>query len=734
MKLTRGALSFLLAEYRSIFKKAYIKGLASAVVLTAGLAAGQANAENLSSSSDLTDVGEIQITGSDSASGSGTYQFVTVSQSETLNTSGHDVIITSGSAASTGGNYVSGNGSPASWSGTNLEIRIESEGEVDYSGSGLLIGSSGTLTMETITVNAGALVLSGGSSTAAASVSGGTIEINGDDAYLIFSGSAADSVIAGTLNFTSGGNLLVEDNSSGAISVEGGEWDVNASIQGNLELSISKTSGDSTENIGRVDITSGTVDISGGSLIISSGTLAISDGVDLKASDESSTIKVDGNTENFAGSVTESVNSTLEISDSTLQTFLNVSGDESQSGSLLLVSGGVLKFTDSADLADYAWSGGETASDGVIVVSGSLVTGDELKISNTLSNSNNAALSSDANLYVEAGKLTLGSGSYTGTSTLGFKQATAKSNLVVNASGSFVLADTVVLETDEAADPGIVTSETGSILKIGTSTASGSLSFTQGVWDVEVNVDLVSGSITIGSDSSVTQAGDVAVVFGEDTRLNLGSASGDDSSSITIAASSSGNASLDLTAAKVTWQDTSNDSSKNVNITVKGDSASSTYGYLYLTGVQMGDFFGQDSGNNVSGTTLLIGDNGVVNVSGSVSGSVDFSQFSGSQNSGVGIVAMEDGARLEIEGSLSLVTSSEDSSLDLGNSGATLAVQTLEINDNSNNSDGATTVTIENGIIEVSEGISSDNDTLIISGDSGPASWSGSSLTINPES
>ena len=44
MKQTSSALTFLMAQYRAIFKRAYIKGIASAVLLTAGLAAGQAQA------------------------------------------------------------------------------------------------------------------------------------------------------------------------------------------------------------------------------------------------------------------------------------------------------------------------------------------------------------------------------------------------------------------------------------------------------------------------------------------------------------------------------------------------------------------------------------------------------------------------------------------------------------------------------------------------------------------
>ena len=42
MKQTQNALKFLLAQYRAIFKHAYVKGLSTAVLLTAGLAAGQA--------------------------------------------------------------------------------------------------------------------------------------------------------------------------------------------------------------------------------------------------------------------------------------------------------------------------------------------------------------------------------------------------------------------------------------------------------------------------------------------------------------------------------------------------------------------------------------------------------------------------------------------------------------------------------------------------------------------
>ena len=44
MKQTSNALTFLMAQYRAIFKNAYFKGIATAAIVTAGLAVGSANA------------------------------------------------------------------------------------------------------------------------------------------------------------------------------------------------------------------------------------------------------------------------------------------------------------------------------------------------------------------------------------------------------------------------------------------------------------------------------------------------------------------------------------------------------------------------------------------------------------------------------------------------------------------------------------------------------------------
>ena len=71
MKQTSNAIKFLLAQYRAIFKSAYFKGLATAAVVTVGLAAASsAQATKLTDVSNLPTNGEdITITGKSSSNG-----------------------------------------------------------------------------------------------------------------------------------------------------------------------------------------------------------------------------------------------------------------------------------------------------------------------------------------------------------------------------------------------------------------------------------------------------------------------------------------------------------------------------------------------------------------------------------------------------------------------------------------------------------------------------------------
>ena len=96
MTLSNNAIKFLQAQYRAIFKRAYIKGLATAVLLTAGLAAGQAQAYSLESGNILETTTANDTFEQDNATVSG----IKINPSHSLTTSGS--IISNGHMTSHG--------------------------------------------------------------------------------------------------------------------------------------------------------------------------------------------------------------------------------------------------------------------------------------------------------------------------------------------------------------------------------------------------------------------------------------------------------------------------------------------------------------------------------------------------------------------------------------------------------------------------------------------------------
>ena len=164
MKISNNALNFLLAQYRAIFKRAYVKGLAAAVMLTAGLAAGQAQAAPTNIGNDnldvLADSGNLTVNGS----GEGTnnqYQYI---------------FITSGSG---------------SW---NSNLTITSGTNTDTTGSGNLISNIGTDSVEL--TGSGTLTIQ----TSATQDQGLTIAGNGSSASTVELDIQAITVEQGALN------------------------------------------------------------------------------------------------------------------------------------------------------------------------------------------------------------------------------------------------------------------------------------------------------------------------------------------------------------------------------------------------------------------------------------------------------------------------------------------------------------------------------------------------------
>ena len=125
MKQTSSALTFLMAQYRAIFKRAYIKGIATAVLLTAGLAAGQAQAadtEGLNWGTDNATTNDIKISGTATVDAQSKDYFV------------HDLTITGS------GDFTVGSGSvgPRVVVNNNMTLHNGATLTVDNSASGLI--------------------------------------------------------------------------------------------------------------------------------------------------------------------------------------------------------------------------------------------------------------------------------------------------------------------------------------------------------------------------------------------------------------------------------------------------------------------------------------------------------------------------------------------------------------------------------------------------------------------
>ena len=227
MKISNNALSFLLAQYRAIFKRAYVKGIASAVLLTAGLAAGQAQAAAIylnGTPNELPTTGQIaNITGNSTnpsgaydPEGNGEFTFVKINSGDALELDG-EVIIKSGKAqANSSGNYLLGTNEIGITGDGKLTIAIDSNGTPAT--DGLLVISNG----ETVSVNIGTIDVQNGllkindSSTNSgdATVGADTITIGSAN------GSAKVALIASSTNKTvTLGNTVSSDESGSDITV-----------------------------------------------------------------------------------------------------------------------------------------------------------------------------------------------------------------------------------------------------------------------------------------------------------------------------------------------------------------------------------------------------------------------------------------------------------------------------------------------------------------------------------
>ena len=377
MKVSNNALNFLLAQYRAIFKRAYVKGLASAVLLTAGLAAGQAQAAAITDSAYASLEGTAAVT----VDGSTNKFNISGTAAGTNITWNAPVTITSG-AASTSGNIIQASGGNVKITGEGSLIINTSDAT---NGLGISGGASGSVTVDiaSISINKGTLAIADGTSggatvsadvitvgdatsaatdeatlTLSASNSGqsailghetSAITINDDGKLQITAGSGTATVRGATLALNdgaffytsgSGTNVTIEaqnlDFNSGSVHVVGDGTNAvtekftgqTGSIEGNLLVASGSTlqldtattvaEGETAPaGLGTVTLENGSNTVVSGTLTINNGTLAVADGATLAAAQDKATINV-----NASGSGQTATAGTLQISSSDLTAYL----------------------------------------------------------------------------------------------------------------------------------------------------------------------------------------------------------------------------------------------------------------------------------------------------------------------------------------------------------------------------------------------------------------------------
>ena len=451
VKLSNNALNFLLAQYRAIFKRAYVKGLASAVLLTAGLAAGQAQAAQgvLYDPNLLPDSGE---TFTFDGVGSTADDKYTHLQIQSGSGSWHgEVIITSGDATfGSAPNYITGN-NPTSISGTGT-LTIDIANDANYATEGLVIaGNSTTAGSGTVSIDIGTIAVNNGTlniedegaagQSGSVTVAANTITVGSEGAgnkataYLTLVSTQNQGVTLGRAADTT------TDTVGSQISVLGGGV---LTLQGT-----STTSG--TQILGELlDIgTGGTlITNSGSNNVVKTSDFNVNDGAFHVISGSSVSETFQGETAQIAGNfligagagwvVEETANKNAQNEDFVPSATFE-SGANVQLGGSLTLSGGTLTVASGAGLyATQAATGSDKA--GTIVVTkdssdaaGTLqISSTDLKEFLTGKNANNEALTYDKITTDADGKYVLsGSGEAV--------------------QGSIMLSDTGILELTDSA-------------------------------------------------------------------------------------------------------------------------------------------------------------------------------------------------------------------------------------------------------------------------------------------
>ena len=407
-----------MAQYRAIFQNAYFKGLATAAVVTMGLAVGQAQA------AQLTDLESGTVTwGASSGDAVNVSGEAAWNAELTVGASGAS-LTASGSAATVSGtgsliiNAGSGKAFTAHASGGALSIDIAS---ILVNSGGLTLtqdadAKHATIIADTITVGDGegsgdAIVTLGDASKAANAVLGDAasqITLN-SDAKVVFQGSGdTNAVLNGSL--VSANGALLDFSGNGTLSVKGTAEQLNINVADGKTASIKLS-----EQTDVLSIQKGKIDIqnSGGKLTLAKGTLDLGSEVVLT------------NTTSGGGTFTVASGAILQANSSVIKSF--VTEDNGDKVGKFALTGTWSLTGDNNDLGGIAITG----------ASGSIIKGTNVAVSEKITGASGTTIHADT--------LTLGKADVEATQPLLDSGSATAKDLVLLSSGDFNLADNITL-------------------------------------------------------------------------------------------------------------------------------------------------------------------------------------------------------------------------------------------------------------------------------------------------
>ncbi|MCK0514982.1 autotransporter domain-containing protein [Anaerobiospirillum sp. NML120448] len=631
MKQTNNAIKFLMAQYRAIFQNAYFKGLATAAVVTMGLAAGQAQAADLENFDSITANQEINVAGDfDKVNIAGS---TSTAEAFTLTIkSGADNKIAGGSAADTTVTANSGtiiiNGTDTDQAKTKLEVAGIATGAATLSVKDLQV-INGTLALtsatkaatveaDTITLGklandpsakatTGALVtLASGSTLGKVSDAGGTTLklLGSSEIKMVGAGAAVDgiNIKAADLQISGGAITLGDGTQADKATItisQGSMSDGSITVAKSGEATIAAQQPANSTDAVKFDVTGGSVEVS--------GTLKVSENVEMSVggdaklyskSDEASGIDI------ASGGVFKASKDALIG----LTTGKNAEGSEvaagaTVSGSVLVAKGGKLHITGENVTLDGLKFDSGTALSGSTIVS-TATGGDSILGFDSLLIDKKAEKADKFNAEV-AGKLTLGSGDYNGGATgdKNFNAITAQS-LAVGSNAAFNVGDAITLTSINAKSTEADKATAGTITgDFDLKAATGDLTVKGGKYNSSSNLTLTSGDLSVVANgdntSELTLTGNVVFNTAEATNGKL-IASGTKAEDVDRVV-------LDASAATLSYNESEAASAKG-NATINVD-----YATMKLNGENLSELFERTS---TSGAIATVNNGGKLVVSG----------------------------------------------------------------------------------------------------------------------